>query len=313
MPTRHFKTAPAPRKERLPQWFKVKVRFGENYRRIRTLVDDLRLHTVCEEARCPNVFECWNAGTATFMILGDTCTRSCGFCAVTTGRPAPLDLEEPQRVAEAVAAMGIQFAVVTSVNRDELPDGGAKIFRQTILAIRKKSPGCGIEVLIPDFLGSYDALRTVVSAHPEILSHNTETVPRLYPLVRPQAKYARSLELLARAKEAGMTTKTGLMLGLGEEIDEVREVLGDLVEAGCDILTLGQYLQPTSRHLPIARFVTPEEFARLKWEGERLGIRHVEAGPLVRSSYHAERQAAALGPASQPGSDFIPIDSLHFA
>jgi lipoic acid synthetase len=297
MPKRQFKTTPQPRTTRLPPWFKVRTGIGENYARIRGLVDDLGLHTVCESAHCPNIWECWNAGTATFMVLGNLCTRSCGFCAVPFGRPTELDREEPEHVAEAVAAMGLTHAVITSVNRDELEDGGAEIFAETIRAIRTKRPTCTVEVLIPDFQGSQAALDTVLAARPDILAHNTETVPRLYPLVRPQAKYDRSLEVLQRAKQSGFLTKTGVMLGLGETIDEVREIMADLVEISCDIFTLGQYLQPSVKHLPVVRFWTPEEFQQLKSEGEAMGLGHVEAGPLVRSSYHAEQQVKKNFPA----------------
>jgi lipoic acid synthetase len=234
--------------------------------------------------------ECWNAGTATFMILGDVCTRSCGFCAVKTGRPDRVDREEPVRVAEAIRIMGVRHAVITSVNRDELPDGGASIFAETIKRAREANPGLAMEVLIPDFQGDWGALQIVIEASPDILNHNTETVPRLYARVRPQAKYIRSLELLDRAKRAGMTTKSGLMLGLGERNDEVLEVMSDLCAAGCDILTLGQYLQPSKVHEPVDRFVPPEEFVMFKERGLSMGFRHVESGPLVRSSYHAAGQ-----------------------
>jgi lipoic acid synthetase len=276
-----------PSRKRLPEWFRVQIQTGPEYGRIKGLVSRLGLHTVCEEARCPNVWDCWNHGTATFMILGDVCTRSCGFCAVTTGRPEGLDLDEPRRVAEAVAALGLRHAVITSVNRDELPDGGAGIFAETVRKIREHCPETTLEVLIPDFKGSYPALLAVLEARPEIINHNTETVPRLYATVRPQAKYERTLELLNRAKRHGAVTKTGLMLGLGETTEEVRGVMRDLRAADCDILTLGQYLQPTKQHLPVDRFYTPDEFSALKEEAVTLGFRHVESGPLVRSSYHA--------------------------
>ena len=275
-----------PGRER-PDWLKVKLPAGENYARLRGLIDRHRLHTVCEEARCPNMGECWSAGTATFMILGDVCTRSCGFCAVKTGKPSVLDLEEPYRVAEAIRIMGVRHAVITSVNRDELPDGGASIFAETIRQARRVSPTVTIEVLIPDFRGVDWALDIVFHARPEILNHNTETVPRLYRDVRPQAKYERSLDVIARADQAGLVTKSGLMLGLGETLDEVLTVMKDLRASGCDILTLGQYLQPSKEHLPVVRFVTPGEFAGLKEEGLTMGYTHVESGPLVRSSYHA--------------------------
>jgi len=278
---------------RRPEWLKVKIPSGEGYLRLKDLMSRNRLHTVCEEARCPNMGECWSAGTATFMILGDVCTRSCGFCAVKTGRPEFVDEEEPARVAEAIRIMEIRHAVITSVNRDELDDGGASIFAATIRAAREARPGITIEVLIPDFRGDASALQVVVDARPEILNHNTETIPRLYPTVRPQAKYTRSLELLERAKLAGMLTKSGLMLGLGETNEEVLEVLSDLRAVSCDIVTLGQYLQPTKEHLPVDRFVRPEEFAMLKEKGIAMGFRHIESGPLVRSSYHAGMHISA--------------------
>lgn len=303
MPDRHFLTPPAPRTERLPAWFKVKPTTGERYLKIRGLLKELRLHTVCEEAKCPNIWECWNAGTATFMILGEVCTRSCGFCAVTFGKPNEIDWAEPAHLAEAIAALGLGHAVITSVNRDELENGGAEIFAESIRKIREHSPGTTVEVLIPDFQGKRAALDLVLAASPDILAHNTETVPRLYPKVRPQAKYSRSLQLLSRAKEAGFLIKTGLMLGLGETVEEVRAVMADLVGIGCDILTLGQYLQPTSKHLPVVRFIHPDEFAQLKREGERMGLKHVESGPLVRSSYHAEKQAMELPMAPQEPAD----------
>jgi len=273
---------------RRPDWLKVRIPGGENYSHLLTLMRGKHLHTVCEEALCPNISECWNRGTATFMILGNICTRSCGFCAVKTGRPTELDLDEPRRVAEAIKQMGIRHAVITSVNRDELKDGGAGIFAETIRRIRTLVPRCRVEVLIPDFKGDEDSLNIVIEAKPDILNHNTETVPRLYTAVRPQAKYARSLQLLDRAKKKGMVTKSGLMLGIGERTEEVLEVMKDLREVNCDILTLGQYLQPTKAHLPVERFVYPDEFKMLKEEGLKMGFRYVESGPLVRSSYHAE-------------------------
>ncbi|MBX3729561.1 MAG: lipoyl synthase [Candidatus Sumerlaeia bacterium] len=276
---------------RLPPWIRGRIASGSRFHHVRSLVEDKGLHTVCEEARCPNLGECWSHGTATFMILGDTCTRTCRFCAVKTGRPTELDLDEPRRVAESVAAMKLRHAVITSVNRDELRDGGAAIFAETIVRIRDLAPGCRVEVLIPDFLGSAEALDMVFAVRPEILNHNLETVPRLYSTVRPQAVYARSLLVLERAKAAGLRTKTGIMLGVGENLDEVRDLMADLVAIGCDIFTIGQYLQPTPQHLPIARFAHPEEFAQLKREGEAMGLSHVEAGPMVRSSYHAEEQS----------------------
>ena len=270
-----------------PEWLKVRLASGENYARVKDMVTGHKLHTVCEEARCPNMGECWNAGTATFMILGDVCTRSCGFCNVKTGRPTFLDHDEPRRVAEAISTMAVKHAVITSVNRDELEDGGAAIFAETIRLAREARPGITIEVLIPDFRGDERALRILVDAAPDILNHNTETVPRLYPTVRPQAKYTRSLELLERGKQWGMATKSGLMLGLGETTEEIVEVMSDLRAVSCDILTLGQYLQPSREHLPVDRYVHPDEFAMLKERGISLGFLHVESGPLVRSSYHA--------------------------
>ena len=278
--------------ERRPDWLKVRLPQGDGYGRIRALVEEHQLHTVCESARCPNLGECWSAGTATFMILGDICTRSCGFCAVTTGKPIGLDLGEPARLARAIHTLGVRHAVITSVNRDDLKDGGAAIFAQCIRAVRHEVPDCRIEVLIPDFLGNWNALDTVLDASPEILNHNTETVPRLYTRVRPKAKYERSLELLRRAKARGAFTKSGLMLGLGETDDEIHSVMRDLCEVGCDVLTLGQYLQPTKEHLPVERFVHPDLFARFRTEALAMGFRFCESGPLVRSSYHAERQVS---------------------
>ncbi|HUK57338.1 MAG TPA: lipoyl synthase [Nitrospiria bacterium] len=280
-------------RSRLPPWFRVRAYPGPRYQGMKNLVHDLKLHTVCEEARCPNVWDCWNRGTATFMILGDVCTRSCGFCAVATGRPIEPDLDEPRRVAQAVRALSLRHAVITSVNRDELADGGAAIFAETIRAIRRLQD-CAIEVLIPDFKGSHEAQDRIFEARPDILNHNTETVPRLYRSVRPQGKYSWSLELVSRAKQAGLVTKSGLMVGLGETGEEVRAVMADLVSSGCDILTLGQYLQPTPNHLPVIRYYLPEEFSSLKEDGLRLGFRHVESGPLVRSSYHAEEQSGRM-------------------
>jgi lipoic acid synthetase len=276
-----------------PDWLKVRLPSGESYFRLKGILRGLSLNTVCEEARCPNVAECWGQGTATFMILGDTCTRACGFCAVKTGLPQYLDLEEPARVAEAVSAMGLAHAVVTSVNRDELRDGGASVFAATIEAIRARCPETTIEVLIPDFKGSRASLETVLAARPDILNHNVETVPALYKRVRPGANYAQSVELLQRVKEIapGTLSKTGMMLGLGESWSEVEAVMEELASgAAVDILTLGQYLQPTPEHLPVARFVHPDEFRELARRGRQLGLRHVESGPLVRSSYHAASQ-----------------------
>ena len=272
-----------------PQWLRAPAPVGENYRELKELIARLRLHTVCESAACPNVGECWNQRTATFMILGNVCTRRCGFCAVEKGAPLEVDYEEPQRVAEAVAAMGLQFAVITSVNRDDRKDGGAELFALTIRAIRERIPGCGVEVLIPDFQGNRAAVETVMNAAPDVLNHNTETVPRLYRQVRLGARYQRSLDVLAYAKQIAprCPTKSGLMLGLGETLEEVLQVMADLRAHGVNILTLGQYLRPSPKHLPIVRYVAPEEFAELRRAGERMGFAHVESGPLVRSSYHA--------------------------
>lgn len=275
---------------RLPSWFKVRARTGPDFLDIKQTMERLKLHTICEEARCPNVWECWNARTATFLILGDMCTRRCHYCAVTTGRPVALDREEPLRVAEAIQALGLRHAVITSVNRDELEDGGAAIFAETIKHIRWLIPTCTIEVLIPDFEGNEAALATVTAEKPDILNHNIETVRRLFPAIRPQGKYHRSIELLQKAKRMGMKTKSGLILGMGETMDEIREVMRDLRVIECDIMTIGQYLQPTKDHLPVARFYDPSEFALLKEEGMALGFTHVESGPLVRSSYHADQQ-----------------------
>ncbi|MER3423667.1 MAG: lipoyl synthase [Nitrospiraceae bacterium] len=283
----------AQRSRRLPPWFKVKIRQGPDYQDIRRIMDTLGLHTICEEARCPNVWECWNSRTATFLILGEICTRRCHYCAVTTGRPLPLDREEPLRVAQAVQSLGLKHAVITSVNRDELDDGGAGIFAETIRQIRRLIPTCAVEVLIPDFEGNEAALATVVNEKPDILNHNIETVRRLFPSIRPQGKYTRSIELLGHAKRMGARTKSGLIVGMGETLDEIREVMQDLCAVGCRIMTIGQYLQPTKKHLPVARFYHPDEFAMLKAEGLALGFHHVESGPLVRSSYHAEQQVSA--------------------
>ena len=277
---------------RLPPWFKVTIRQGPDYRDIRRTMDSLGLHTICEEARCPNVWECWNNRTATFLILGDICTRRCHYCAVTTGRPLELDREEPLRVAQAVQALGLRHAVITSVNRDELEDGGAWIFAETIRHIRRLVPACAVEVLIPDFEGNDAALAAVVAEKPDILNHNIETVRRLFPSIRPQGKYERSLTLLDRAKRMGAWTKSGLIVGMGETNEEVRGVMRDLRTVGCDIMTIGQYLRPTKQHLPVTRYYHPDEFAAFKAEGLSLGFSHVESGPLVRSSYHADQQVA---------------------
>jgi lipoic acid synthetase len=272
-----------------PAWLRAPAPVGANYRELKTLVTDLRLHTVCESAACPNVGECWNKRTATFMILGNVCTRRCGFCAVQKGGPEPVDYDEPRRVAEACAALGLKFAVVTSVNRDDRKDGGAELFALTIRAIRERLPGCGVEVLIPDFQGSHAAMDIVLEAAPDVLNHNTETVPRLYRQVRLGARYERSLDILAYAKRVrpDIPAKSGIMVGLGETIDEVRQVMRDLRAHSVDILTIGQYLRPSPKHLPILRYVTQPEFDQLKRYGYELGFQHVESGPLVRSSYHA--------------------------
>jgi lipoic acid synthetase len=274
-----------------PEWLKVRLPMGPQYENLRRLMRSKSLHTVCEEAHCPNMAECWGAGTATFMILGDTCTRSCGFCAVKTGRPGVVDLDEPARVGAAVAQMALGHAVVTSVNRDELPDGGASLFAATIREIRSQSPGTTVEVLIPDFVGDPAALDAVLAERPEILNHNVETVERLYPRVRPQARYPRSLEVLRRTKELApdLVCKSGIMVGLGETREEVLDTMRDIAAQGTDVLTVGQYLRPSPMHLPIERYWPPEEFASLRDEGMTMGFRHVESGPLVRSSYHAER------------------------
>jgi lipoic acid synthetase len=280
-----------PARIRRPEWLKAKIPGGENYTGLLEIMRKEKLHTVCEEARCPNIGECWNARTATFMILGDICTRSCGFCAVKTARPDyGLDWDEPRRVAEAAEKMGLRHAVVTSVNRDEREDGGAPIFAETIRQLHDTVSGIRVEVLIPDFKGSESALNIVLEAKPDVLDHNVETVPRLYRTVRPQANYVQSLEVLDRAKKKGFTTKTGVMVGIGERNEEVLEVMKDLRKIDCDIFTIGQYLQPTKQHLPVDRYVHPDEFRVFKEEGLRMGFRHVESGPLVRSSYHAASQ-----------------------
>jgi lipoyl synthase len=280
-----------PKRQR-PSWLRAPAPVGDNYRQLKQLVEDLQLHTVCESAACPNIGDCWNRRTATFMILGNVCTRRCGFCAVQKGGPLPVDYDEPRRVAEACAALGLKFAVITSVNRDDRKDGGAELFALTICAIRERAHGnggCGVEVLVPDFQGSHAAMDIVLEAAPDILNHNTETVPRLYRQVRLGARYERSLDMLAYVKQAspGTPTKSGLMLGLGETLDEVAQVMRDLRASSVDILTLGQYLRPSAKHLPIIRYVPVEEFAELKRLGYEMGFRHVESGPLVRSSFHA--------------------------
>ncbi len=279
---------------RKPEWLKARAPVGENYHSLKQLARQLNLHTVCESAQCPNIGECWHNKTATFMLLGNLCTRRCGFCAVPKGRPEPIDFDEPRRVAEAVAQLGLEFAVITSVNRDDDLIGGARVFAMVIEEIRRQAPGCGVEVLIPDFQGNREAIRIVVDAKPEILNHNTETVPRLYRTVRSGARYERSLELLRYSKELNPQglTKSGVMVGIGEETPELLEVFHDLARAGCDILTIGQYLRPSRDHLPMTRLYTPREFAELKAEALKMGFRHVESGPLVRSSYHAHEQAA---------------------
>jgi lipoyl synthase len=278
-----------------PAWLKAKAPVGENFHNLKKLARGLGLHTVCESAQCPNIGECWNHGTATFMLLGNVCTRRCGFCAVPKGRPETIDPDEPRRVAEAVATLGLKHAVITSVNRDDDNIGGAKIFAETIRQVRRLCAGCGVEVLIPDFQGSEKALRIVLDARPDVLNHNTETVPRLYRAVRSGARYDRTLLLLENAKRfsPGMVTKSGVMVGLGETITELIEVFQHLGSRGVDILTVGQYLRPSRDHLPISRFYTPQEFEFLKQEALRLGFCHVESGPLVRSSYHAHEQAHA--------------------
>ncbi len=282
----------APDRRKRPEWLRVRLPYGEAYRSVSDVIETHDLHTVCQSARCPNMGECWTAGTATFMILGNVCTRSCGFCAVKTGRPPEgLDLDEPNRVAEAVRLMDIKHAVITSVNRDERQDGGAPVFAESIRLIRERRPGCTIEVLTPDFRGIYEgALDLVLEARPEVFNHNLETVPRLYRRVRPQANYRRSLGVLERAKDVfGLRTKSGIMVGLGETKKEVLAVMRDYVDIGLDVMTIGQYLQPTKMHLPVEEYVHPDTFAWYKEQGEAMGIEHVESGPLVRSSYHAER------------------------
>ncbi len=284
----------APR-ERKPSWFKAQFPAGERFKMVSDLVTSQQLHTVCQEARCPNIGECYNSGTATFMILGDTCTRACGFCAINSGRPEPIDQLEPLRLAQAIETLGIDYAVITSVNRDDAPDGGASIFAASIRAIRHRTPHVQVEVLIPDFEGNRDALATVVEARPVVLNHNTETVPRLYSRARPKGDYQRTLNLFRQVKllDPTMPVKTGLMVGLGETIDELKQTFEDIREAGVELLTVGQYLRPTPKHLPIDRYYHPDEYADLKAHALALGFTHVEAGPLVRSSYHAGEQARA--------------------
>ena len=288
-----LRRTPAPK----PEWLKARAPVGENYHSLKRLARSLGLHTVCESAQCPNIGECWHHKTATFMMLGNLCTRRCGFCAVPKGRPEPIDFDEPRRVAQAVAALGLEHAVVTSVNRDDDLLGGARVFAMVIDEIRRQAPGCRVEVLIPDFQGDCEAIRTVVDARPEVLNHNTETVPRLYRVVRSGARYKQSIELLRYAKELRPdgVTKSGVMVGLGEETHELLEVFRDLAAVGCDILTIGQYLRPSRDHLPMKRLYTPREFQELKSGALKMGFHHVESGPLVRSSYHAHEQAAATG------------------
>lgn len=272
-----------------PKWLRVKLPTGESYKKVRGLVSEHKLHTICESGNCPNMGECWGEGTATFMILGNICTRSCGFCSVATGKPLEVDMFEPARVARSVSLMEVKHAVLTSVDRDDLPDGGSEIWAATVRAIRRKSPSTTLETLIPDFAGKWENLQRIIDVAPEIISHNLETVRRLTKEVRIQAKYDRSLEVLRRLKQAGMKTKSGIMLGLGETEDEIIDCMDDLRSVGVDILTMGQYLQPTPKHLPVAEFVHPEQFAKLKDIALEKGFRYVESGPLVRSSYHAEK------------------------
>ncbi|MHB8337776.1 MAG: lipoyl synthase [Ignavibacteriaceae bacterium] len=277
-----------------PDWLKVKLPSGENYNDVKTLMREQHLHTVCEEARCPNIAECWNNRSATFMILGDTCTRSCGFCNIKTGMPTELDLNEPRRVADSVKELGLKHVVITSVNRDELMDGGASIFNETVKLINLSMPDTTVEILIPDFKGDENTFQIIMKNPPDILNHNLETVPRLYHAVRPQAKYERSLALIEWFKGNYLRTKSGIMVGIGEKTEEVLELMKDLVNHGCDILTIGQYLQPTKLHLPVDRFVTPEEFRMYNVEGLKMGFKIVESSPLVRSSYHADKHARAI-------------------
>lgn len=277
-----------------PDWLKVKLPIGNNYNDVRTLMRRQKLHTVCEEARCPNIAECWNHRTATFMILGDTCTRSCGFCNIKVGLPNELDLNEPRRVADAIKELDLRHVVITSVNRDELKDGGASIFSETVRLLREEMPETTVEILIPDFRGVEEAFEIIMKNPPDILNHNLETVPRLYHVVRPQAKYERSLKLIRWFKDKNLKTKSGIMVGIGEKPEEVLALMDDLFEHGCDIMTIGQYLQPTKQHLPVDRYVTLEEFKMYKDEGLKKGFKIVESSPLVRSSYHADQQARAI-------------------
>ena len=284
-----IEAAEIPRQSKKPSWLKVKLPIGKEYSHVRDVVDNHKLHTICESGNCPNMGECWGAGTATFMILGNICTRSCGFCAVATGRPSSVDLKEPENVAESVRLMGIKHCVITSVDRDDLPDGGSIIWAETIRAIRKSNPETTMETLIPDFQGNWENLQRVIDVRPEIISHNLETVRRLTKQVRIQAKYDRSLEVLKRIKSSGIRTKSGIMLGLGETNDEILESMQDLLTSGVDVLTLGQYLQPSKQHLQVVEYITPEIFAEYKMIGLDMGFKYVESGPLVRSSYHAEK------------------------
>ena len=277
-----------------PDWLKVRLPIGENYSDVKNLMRRQKLNTVCEEAKCPNIAECWNHRTATFMILGDTCTRSCGFCNIKVGIPNELDLEEPKRVVQSVVELNLRHVVITSVNRDELKDGGATIFRECVRLIREQKPDCTVEILIPDFKGDEEAFKIIMEYPPDILNHNLETVPNLYHAVRPQAKYERSLELIKWFKSRGLKTKSGIMVGIGEKPEEILDLMKDLVAHGCDILTIGQYLQPTKEHLPVDRFVTPDEFNMYKEEGLKIGFKIVESSPLVRSSYHADEHARAI-------------------
>lgn len=277
-----------------PDWLKVRLPIGENYSDVKNLMRRQKLNTVCEEAKCPNISECWNHRTATFMILGDTCTRSCGFCNIKVGIPNELDIEEPKRVVQSVVELNLRHVVITSVNRDELKDGGSTIFKECVRLIREQKPDCTVEILIPDFKGDEDAFNIIMQNPPDILNHNMETVKRLYHAVRPQAKYERSLELIKWFKSMGLKTKSGMMVGIGEKPEEVFELMKDLVAHGCDILTIGQYLQPTKMHLPVDRFVTPDEFKMYKEEGLKIGFKIVESSPLVRSSYHADEHARAI-------------------
>ncbi len=290
------------RSKKKPEWLKVRMNVNRNMKGVRDVIKTNRLHTVCEEAKCPNLHECWGRGTATFMILGDTCTRSCRFCAVKTGRPVVYDLQEPLRVAQSVQRMQLKHVVITSVNRDELKDGGSELWAATIRKVRELNPETTIEVLTPDFKGIREQLFRVFHARPDVFSHNLETVPRLYRKVRPQAKYLRSLEVLRASSEAGLITKTGIMVGVGERFEEVVSLMEDAVEHGVEIMTVGQYLQPTPDHLPVSRFIRPKEFEKMKQAGLEIGLRHVEAGPLVRSSYHAEEQFEKLNNISERAS-----------